>query len=77
MSRAKKIIESFTTDEKVSLDHLDKMYIKGIITTILDALKIKGIDYKLKKRLEDAYSFLSKALILNNDRPAYSDPKEN
>jgi hypothetical protein len=77
MSRAKKIIESFTVDEKVTLDHLDKMYVKGILTTIIDALKIKGIDYKLKKKLEDAYNFLSKVLISNNDKPAYSDPKEN
>lgn len=77
MSRAKNIIESFTLDEKVTLDNLDKMYIKGILTTIIDALKIKGIDYKLKKKLEDAYNFLSKTLILNNEKPIYLSSKEN
>lgn len=78
MTRSKMIIAHFIA-EKISMDNQDKLYVKGIITNIIDALKIKGIDYKLKKRLEDSYNFLSKALIVAGDKPAntWNSGKEN
>jgi hypothetical protein len=68
MSKSKIIIATFLA-EKLTMDHMDKMYIKGVISSLIDAMKIKGIDYKMKKRLEDSYHYLTKAIILAGDKP--------
>lgn len=64
-----KLIKAHAIAEKVTLDHMDKMYLKSIVATILDAMKVKGVDYKLKKRLEDSYHYLTKVLIHAGDKP--------
>lgn len=68
INRAKLII-AHSIAEKMTLDHTDKMYLKNIVQTIIDAMKIKGVDYKLKKRLEDSYHYLSKVLVGAGDKP--------
>jgi hypothetical protein len=64
MSKAKKLIKLIKTDEKVSLDNMDKARFKIIAQNLSAAMsKLDQInDNKLKTKLNDDYLYLQKVI---------------